>query len=92
MLEDEDGAKSSDVVLRVGGKVFQAHKNILTARSSVFGAMFQHDDMKEEGKPNKVDIEDVKVEVFEVMLRFIYTGKVSSNELTIDLLVAADKV
>ena len=90
LLLDDDGAKSSDVVLRVGNKDFQAHKCILSARSPVFGAMFQHD-MKE-AKENHVDIEDVEVEVFEVMLRFIYTDKISSDDVTIDLLKAADKV
>ena len=50
---------------------FQA---ILTSRSRVFSAMFEHD--MEESKRNRVDVTDVDSDVMADMLRFIYTGKV----------------
>lgn len=64
---------------------------ILTARSPVFAAMFEHE--MEERKQNRVAISDVDHEVLKEMLRFIYTGKAPNLEkMADDLLAAADKV
>jgi len=83
----------SDLEVSCDEEVFHCHQAILSARSPVFLAMFQAD-MKE-NRSKKVIITDVKKEVFSEMLRFIYTGKVSSEdslkELATDLLVAANK-
>ena len=38
----QDKGTFSDVTLSVGGRVFQAHKAVLAARSPVFSAMFEH--------------------------------------------------
>ena len=51
-----------------------AFQAILTSRSRVFSAMFEHD--MEESKRNRVDVTDVDSDVMADMLRFIYTGKV----------------
>ena len=85
-----------DVTLVVGEseetrKEIQAHKVILGARSPVFAAMFKHQ-MKEQTQ-GRVTITDVKAEVFEELLSFIYTGKIRSLEVNPDeLLMASDKV
>ena len=68
----------SDLEITCDEEVFYCHKLILSARSPVFLAMFQAD-MKE-NRSKKVNIPDVKKEVFSEMLRFIYTGKVSSED------------
>lgn len=74
-----------------GEKQFAVHKSILTTRSSVFSAMFQHE--TKEKLLNRVDIIDVDANVLEKLLHFIYSGDVSSIEgLEDKLLVAADKV
>ena len=80
-----------DVELMVNGKHFHAHKNMLAARSSVFAAMFK-DEMAEKIN-NTVEITDIDHEVFEEVLRYIYTGETSSltDEIAMKLLVAADK-
>ena len=73
-------------------EVFPCHQAILSARSPVFLAMFQTDMAENQSK--KVIIGDVKKEVFSEMLRFMYTGKVSSDDslkkLARDLLAAAN--
>ena len=80
----------SDVILNVDDVKFPAHKLILSARSPVFAAMFQHD-MKENQK-NSVDIPDIKSDVFEVALQFIYTGDVTRvDKFAVELLSVADK-
>ena len=83
----------SDLEIKCDEEVFHCHQNILSARCPVFLAMFQTDMVKNYSKT--VIISDVKKEVFSEMLRFIYTGRVSSvdslKELAKDLLVAANK-
>ena len=82
----------ADVVFHVGGKVFHAHKNILSARSPVFAAMFEHN-MKEK-KDNRVDITDIEGNIFEELLKFIYTDEISASmhQFAKELLSAGDKV
>ncbi|KAL9890831.1 protein roadkill-like isoform 1-T3 [Glossina fuscipes fuscipes] len=82
--------KCSDVALVVGENELKAHKLILSARSEVFAAMFEHE--MEESKLNRVVITDIHQEVLKEMLNFIYTGKVFNlNKLAQGLLAAADK-
>lgn len=80
----------SDVILTVEGKHIYAHKNILSARSPVFAAMFQHK-MKENNQ-GRVEITDCEFEVFREVVGFIYTGRASElNKMAEQVLVAADK-
>ena len=82
----------SDVSFVVDGQQFRAHKAILSARSSVFAAMFEHPEMKE-NQLNRVDVEGIKPEVFEALLRFIYTNQVElkDEEKTKELHAAANR-
>jgi len=80
----------SDCVLVSGAREFQVHKAILSARSPIFGAMFEHG--MTEARENRVDIADVDGEVLREMLRFMYTGIAPNLEKMADeLLAAADK-
>jgi len=83
----------SDFEITCDEEVFYCHRNILSARSPVFSAMFQADMI--ENRSQKVIIRDVEKSVFSEMLRFIYTGKVSSDESfksqARKILIAADK-
>ena len=86
----ENGTES-DVVFVVDGKEFQLHKAILSARSKVFAAMFESD--LQEAKEGRAKIPDVSAEVFEQLLRYIYSGKIPDmDKFALELLVAADKV
>ena len=81
---------NSDVIFIVDKKEFPAHKTILAARSPVFSAMFQHD-MKEAAL-NRVDIVDIEPDIFQALLRFIYTDQVDfTMENSTALLVASDR-
>lgn len=87
LVNDEE---FSDVEFIIENLSLRAHKNILSKRSSVFAAMFQTE-MREKNE-NKVEITDVRYEVFLEMLRFIYAGKVRGIEAVNDeLLAVADK-
>jgi speckle-type POZ protein len=83
---------SSDVSFNIGGREFPAHKLILSARSKYFAAMFKHP-MKEKST-NQVNIEDIEPDVFQELLRFIYTGRVRTatmETVAANLFIAADK-
>lgn len=81
----------SDVVLTDGENKIQAHKSILTARSSVFAKMFLHP-MKE-NQENLVAIKDVRITVLRALLDYFYSGTavISDYSMARDLYVAADK-
>ncbi|XP_065214346.1 speckle-type POZ protein B-like [Planococcus citri] len=88
LLEDQEFC---DVTLSVNGQQFKAYKGILSARCSVFKAMFKHG-MKE-ANSNPVEITDIEPDVFRELLHYIYTGNVKITETAtfVDLFVAADK-
>lgn len=63
-----------DVILRLEGQEFQAHKLILASCSDYFYAMF-NGNMKE-SKEKVIEINGVDVEVMKLVLNFIYTGSI----------------
>ncbi|XP_065205268.1 speckle-type POZ protein B-like [Planococcus citri] len=87
MLENR---KFSDFTLSVRGKDYPVHKVILAARSNYFAKMFESG-MKE-NEVNRVEITDVKEDVMNEILKFIYAGKCANvDKLADDLLAAANK-
>ncbi|XP_031785759.1 speckle-type POZ protein B [Nasonia vitripennis] len=79
-----------DMSFLVDGKTFKAHKCILAKESPVFDAMFKID-MKEK-LLNEVIIEDIRPDIFEKLLRYMYVGEVEDIQaIAVELLVAADK-
>ncbi|XP_057649837.1 speckle-type POZ protein-like [Chionomys nivalis] len=85
-----ENSRFTDCCVVVAGQEFQAHKAILAARSPVFRAMFEHD--TEESRKNRIEIHDLKPEVFKAMMDFIYTGKEPDLHSMADaVLAAADK-
>ncbi len=87
-----DNMQFSDVNFNIGGREFPAHKSILTARSEVFAAMFQHP--TKENLTNQIKIDDIEPDVFQELLHFIYTGRVQVDKLEMlvaGLFIAADK-
>ncbi|XP_054720619.1 speckle-type POZ protein-like [Uloborus diversus] len=80
----------SDVTLKLDDEEFKAHKLVLSARSKVFAAMFEHD-MKE-NRQDTVNLVQMKVETVRDMLRYVYCGKIRdlSPAEALNLYVAAD--
>jgi hypothetical protein len=71
-------ASTADIRLIVEGKVFFAHKAILSARSCVFHAILQTQDTStssvSETTRNDLHIDNVPAELFEILLKTIYDG------------------
>src|SRR5699024_7542674 len=83
--------RMSDVTLVVGGKEIPASKFVLAARSAVCDAMCSNE--FRENAEYRVVIEDVDMEVFEVLLKCLYTGQCEAIELhAAELMRAADLV
>ena len=78
--------KDGDVDEQIGG-----HAIILSARSPVFAAMFQHE-MKE-SKTRRVNILDIRPEILKKLLQFIYSGQIATltEDTAQPLFVVADK-
>ncbi|GAB2220167.1 hypothetical protein Drorol1_Dr00007810 [Drosera rotundifolia] len=78
----------SDVTFLIEGKRFYAHRICLLASSDAFRAMF--DGGYREKDARDIVIPNIRWEVFELMMRFIYTGSVDiSLDIAQDLLRAA---
>lgn len=81
----------SDFTFVVKGEKVQAHKCILSAHSEVFASMFDSNML--ETKTDTAEIVDVEPEIFKLMMRFIYSGKLDEidNDDLLTLCFAADK-
>jgi speckle-type POZ protein len=90
------GEKGTDVVFKVGGKTFTAHRCVLAARSPVFGAELLGS-MKESRRKAVVRVNDMEAQVFKALLRFVYTDSLpemkekDEGAMCQHLLVAADR-
>ncbi|ONH93589.1 hypothetical protein PRUPE_8G240700 [Prunus persica] len=80
----------SDITFLVEGKRFYAHRICLLASSDAFRAMFDGGYRERDAKD--VEIPNIRWDVFELMMRFIYTGSVDVKlDIAQDLLRAADQ-
>ncbi|XP_043479767.1 speckle-type POZ protein-like [Leptopilina heterotoma] len=79
-----------DVTFKVEDKEFTANKTILAIRSPVFAAMF-NSKMSEE-LTSIVQIKDIKPEIFQQMLNFVYNVEVEDlDKVALELFYAAEK-
>ncbi|MFS7888878.1 putative chromatin remodeling & transcription regulator BTB-POZ family [Helianthus anomalus] len=80
----------SDITFLIEGKRFYAHRICLLASSDAFRAMFDGGYKEKDAKD--VVIPNIRWDVFELMMRYMYTGSVDVNlEIAQDLLRAADQ-
>ncbi|XP_071035026.1 speckle-type POZ protein homolog [Parasteatoda tepidariorum] len=86
----EEGA-FSDVTIKCDSSEIPAHKNIMSARSPIFAAMFKSS--MAEGEGNELLLTDVKLPVLQKTLKFLYSSQVTDldYEMACDLLFVGDK-
>lgn len=79
------------MIVKVKGREFLAHRNILKARSPVFASVFQDNIM--ENATGTVEIDDCDSSSFSDFLCFLYCGEIGmiSQENVFSLFTAADK-
>lgn len=78
----------SDITFLVEGQELKAHKNILASRNEVFQSMFLSD--MSESKKNVIELDD-DIDTFKTFLKYLYTGTVEDDHLTLELFILADK-
>lgn len=84
----------ADVTIVVKGVEFSAHKAILSARYEYFALLFSS---WKEASENKITLQNIEPEVFEIILEFIYKGRLSNwkqklETHAVDLIKATDMV
>ncbi|EFX72949.1 hypothetical protein DAPPUDRAFT_253786 [Daphnia pulex] len=92
LFEKKKRIPLSDITFNVLGRQFAAHKTILAIRSPVFAAMFLYHTI--ELISGEVEVDDIDPDVFQEVLRYLYTGLTRSAAMDImapALLAAADK-
>ena len=82
-------SKTSDIKIICDDVEFPCHKFMLSLRSEVFQAMFSID--SQEKQEYMMKISDISSQTMKSFLKFIYTDSVDLNEITCDLMNAADK-
>ena len=83
----------TDLKFIVKGREMAAHAAILASASPVMAAMLEPGKFKE-GQSKKVEIDDIEPEVFQQLLRYVYTGtapELEDEAITEPLFLAADK-
>jgi len=83
-LNDKD---FSDVKIFCGDKAFDCHRILLSSRSSVFRAMFQHG--MTEAQTRRIEIKGLEPEVLQAMLKYIYTGNMEFSTMKSEDMLAA---
>jgi speckle-type POZ protein len=82
----------ADVEFRCNGKSIKAHTLILASGSPILAAMFRNDLIEKQKRV--VEILEIKANIFENLLQYIYTGEAALETKVEDvsqLLIAADK-
>ncbi|GFT95586.1 TD and POZ domain-containing protein 3 [Nephila pilipes] len=79
-----------DIIIKVEGKRFEAHKAILSSRSRVFKTMFES---PLEKNSKEFEISDISEETAKEMLHYIYFGEVGYLDVknAMEIYYAADK-
>ncbi|XP_035668845.1 kelch repeat and BTB domain-containing protein 13-like [Branchiostoma floridae] len=80
------GLGRPDIWLCTGRQRFRTHKDLLATESDYFRAMFESG--MRECKQEEVDLEGFSGRVFELLLDFLYTGKLSVKKIMIEALLA----
>ncbi|EAT35098.1 AAEL012709-PA, partial [Aedes aegypti] len=76
-----------DVTLRTDGKVFRAHRAVLSACSEYFRAMFS--DHTRESRLSEIDLHNISPLGIELLLDYIYTSKLALNLANIQEVLSA---
>ena len=74
-----NSAQGADVIFLVEGRHFPAHRFCLQQASEAFRAMFEGN--YKEKNAAFIPIPNIQYEVFEAMMRCIYTGRLSAHRL-----------
>ncbi|KAK7097848.1 kelch-like protein 5 isoform X2 [Littorina saxatilis] len=75
-----------DVVLIAANKRVPAHRLVLSAASDYFAAMFMNN--VREATMEEVELKDVDAEALELLVQYMYTGRIELKEETVECLLS----
>lgn len=78
----QQNSRFCDVEIVVGRRVFNAHRAILSASSAYFEAMFRPELGLSEGKQKSVVLYTFDPDILEMLLNFIYTGRIEITQVS----------
>ena len=82
LLKMLEKGSQHDVLIKLSDGVMNANKDILRARSDYFDTMFSNDNFVE-GETNTVDMSHCSKAVMESIIRFLFSGIVTFEELSL---------
>lgn len=86
---DEDESEIRDMEIKLtNNEILKVHKSILS-RNEVFQAML--DSQMIESKEKRIEITDCDPEAFKTFLTYLYTGEYPYGDISLDLLMIAEK-
>lgn len=89
-LKGFSSAKTPDLEILINNEILKVHKMILASRNEVLEALLKK--QIKENTENRMEINDCDPTAFKIFLAHLYTCEdVSSEDISLDLLVVADK-
>lgn len=73
----------SDVVIKIDGETFHAHKCMLALRCVVFRDLFKSNKSELGSEPTLIELERPQPQIFSQILEYIYTGTMTFSETNI---------
>ncbi|EXX56135.1 uncharacterized protein OCT59_021259 [Rhizophagus irregularis] len=96
LLEILNDEQYYDITIEVGSEVFRAHMVILNYRSSYFRGILSTNEKKNDGTLTNIKLPNISPETFQIVLRYIYGGKISleeyDNSVIVKIMVAANEL
>jgi len=90
LLENPENFGSDFIIECANHEEIMCHTSILAANSEVFQGMLAHDST--EKKNGRVEMDDLKKEICQIILRFVYTGCLDGDDITMELYEQSDKL
>jgi len=92
LLEKPEEFGSDFTIVCSDLKEVKCHTNILSANSEVFKGMLAKDSVSKEKKEGRVHMKELDKEICNIILRFVYTGCLDEDKITMELYQQADKM
>jgi len=80
----------ADTIIHCNDGKIRAHKGILAARSEYFDKMLST--KMKEGLSGEIEVKHMEMSVCRTILEYIYSGKVESSQLNVEILAEAEKM
>jgi len=90
LLENPEDFGSDFIIECSDHEEVKCHTNIIAANSEVFKAMLSHDSTEKEA--GRVEMDDLKMEICKNILKFVYTGYLDEDDITMELYEQSDKL